>query len=192
MTEYPTCGAKLKKEVGTCKMHAGWGTNHVGSGPCKLHGGSTPNVVKAHQRKLLEARVRGELASREIFPVTDPTAAYADLAGEVWAFKELCREKIAELNSWDYTDMKGTTGLEPVIALYQDALSQVQKTLADMLRIGLSAEALQAAKERPSREQAEALSKVIQRLLDDLDLTVDQKMQVPTALANALRAEGLL
>lgn len=35
------CGAKNRKG-GTCKRPAGWGTDHVGEGKCKLHGGATP------------------------------------------------------------------------------------------------------------------------------------------------------
>lgn len=38
---YETCGAKTR--AGTpCKKPAGWGTNHKGTGKCKLHGGATP------------------------------------------------------------------------------------------------------------------------------------------------------
>lgn len=39
----PHCGAKTR--AGTpCKRPAGWGTNHVGTGRCKLHGGRSPGV----------------------------------------------------------------------------------------------------------------------------------------------------
>src|SRR6188508_531643 len=39
------CGARKKTghEAGlTCRRPAGWGTDHVGIGSCKLHGGRTP------------------------------------------------------------------------------------------------------------------------------------------------------
>src|SRR6187431_2352314 len=51
-----TCGAKTKASAGPngelpagrpCGMTAGWGTDHLGAGPCKLHGGSTPAVREA-------------------------------------------------------------------------------------------------------------------------------------------------
>jgi len=35
-----------------CSLRAGHGTDHVGTGPCKRHGGSTRNHVKAAQRAL--------------------------------------------------------------------------------------------------------------------------------------------
>ncbi len=40
MTEF--CGAKTKSSGKPCQRPAGWGTDHVGIGKCKLHGGATP------------------------------------------------------------------------------------------------------------------------------------------------------
>ncbi len=38
-----TCGAHVKSRPGgRCEQRAGWGTDHVGVGRCKLHGGATP------------------------------------------------------------------------------------------------------------------------------------------------------
>lgn len=39
-----------------CRMRAGWGTDHLGVGACKLHAGGTPNARKAAQLKLEELR----------------------------------------------------------------------------------------------------------------------------------------
>lgn len=39
---------------GLCHRPAGWGTQHVGIGVCKLHGGNAPNVIKAAQKVMLE------------------------------------------------------------------------------------------------------------------------------------------
>ena len=35
------CGAKKKQGPGTCQQKAGWGTDHLGEGRCKLHGGKS-------------------------------------------------------------------------------------------------------------------------------------------------------
>ena len=35
-----------------CKLRAGWGTNHVGHGRCKLHGGKSPGAPKGNQNAL--------------------------------------------------------------------------------------------------------------------------------------------
>jgi len=39
------CGAKKRQGAGTCRLRAGWATDHVGFGRCKLHGGATPATV---------------------------------------------------------------------------------------------------------------------------------------------------
>lgn len=46
------CGARKRDGSGdTCKRPAGWGTEHVGFGTCKLHGGSTPASSKHAERE---------------------------------------------------------------------------------------------------------------------------------------------
>jgi hypothetical protein len=44
------CGARKRQGEGTCRRPAGWGTDHVGRGRCKLHGGRTPGQ-RAKDRK---------------------------------------------------------------------------------------------------------------------------------------------
>ena len=164
----------------------------VGSEVCSTHGGKAPQVRAKAAERLLEAKIRGELAKVDITPITDPAAAYADLAGEQWAFKELARQQLVVLESWgSYSEALGEQ-IRPAVQVYTQALAATQKVLADMLRIGLSAEALRAAKERPSREQAEALGRVIDALLGGLDLSAEQQARVPAALSAALVKEGLL
>src|ERR1700761_465401 len=40
------CGAKTRSG-GKCQKQKGWGTDHLGTGRCKLHGGNTANGQKA-------------------------------------------------------------------------------------------------------------------------------------------------
>ena len=45
---YLRCGAKTR--AGTpCQQKAGWGTNRVGTGRCKLHGGKSSGPPKGNQ-----------------------------------------------------------------------------------------------------------------------------------------------
>lgn len=39
---YTICGAKTRSRVGVCQNPAGSGTNHLGEGRCKFHGGNAP------------------------------------------------------------------------------------------------------------------------------------------------------
>ena len=181
------CKARSKGSGEQCKR-----SPVPGAEVCVVHGGAAPQVRAKAAERLLTARIRGELAKVEIEPITDPAAAYADLAGEQWAFKELARQQIEVLEAWHSWSEGAGEQIKATVQVYTAALAQMQKTLADMLRIGLSAEALRAAKERPSREQAEALQRVIDGLLGGLDLSAEQRARVPAALADVLTREGLL
>lgn len=44
------CNAALRKRGTLCKQPAGWGTDHVGLGRCKRHGGASPSYLPELQR----------------------------------------------------------------------------------------------------------------------------------------------
>ena len=44
----PRCGAKTRSGW-SCKYPAGWGTDHLGSGRCKLHGGKSTGAPKKNK-----------------------------------------------------------------------------------------------------------------------------------------------
>jgi hypothetical protein len=43
------CNAQ-KRRGGRCHLPAGWGTRHVGRGPCRKHLGNAPSVIRHHAR----------------------------------------------------------------------------------------------------------------------------------------------
>jgi hypothetical protein len=55
MSDTQRCGAKTRN--GNCKLPAGHGTNHVGQGRCKLHGGNNP-VKHGRYSKINRPRIR--------------------------------------------------------------------------------------------------------------------------------------
>lgn len=181
------CGAKTRSGK-PCQQHPIRGGTR-----CRMHGGATPRALVAANRRVLETRIQGELEARGWDPVTDPVAAYADLVGETWAFKELAREKITELRAWTTTNViTGTDEAAAILQVYERSLDRAQRSLADMLRIGLTAEHLRQARERPTLDQAQAFQRVLDQLLEQLQLTDTQRALVPQALAAALTQEGLL
>lgn len=85
-----SCGAK-KRAGGRCTLAAGWGTNHVGTGACRFHGGQLPNHVKAaaknEYRKLLGNPI-------EVNPLDAIQRCIAIRAGEV----QWLSDRMAELD----------------------------------------------------------------------------------------------
>lgn len=181
------CGAKTRSGK-PCRQHPIRGGTR-----CRMHGGSAPRAIVAANRRTLEARIQGELAKREIEPIVDPVAAYADLVGETWAFKELAREKITELRAWATVNViTGTDEASAILQVYERSLDRAQRSLADMLRIGLTAEHLRQARERPTLDQAQTFQRILDHILEQLQLTDMQRTLVPQALSAALTQEGLL
>jgi hypothetical protein len=70
------CGAKKKLSTKTCMHPAGWGTDHIGTGKCKLHGGSLVTAQKGNQH----ARKHGIYST--IFK-TDELDEAAEMVGSV-------------------------------------------------------------------------------------------------------------
>lgn len=53
----------VTKRGAVCRLPAGARTKHLGTGPCGLHGGNLPPVVKRGMRVLADQRLRAELAA---------------------------------------------------------------------------------------------------------------------------------
>lgn len=54
---YPVCGAKKRQGGGTCTQKAGWGTDHVGKGRCKLHGGVSGTLTHGRYSQVSDKRL---------------------------------------------------------------------------------------------------------------------------------------
>jgi hypothetical protein len=69
----PYCGA-LKKQPTVpgerCRRPAGWGTDHVGFGRCKLHGGATPFRHGRYSRVARQFHLPAVRAKMEAYAVT--------------------------------------------------------------------------------------------------------------------------
>jgi hypothetical protein len=63
------CGPR-NRSGGPCQRPAGWGTDHVGYGRCRLHGGTTPNHVRAAQRQQAAETVASLGLRRDVDPNT--------------------------------------------------------------------------------------------------------------------------
>lgn len=148
-----TCGSKTRAGH-PCSRPAGWGTDHVGHGKCKNHGGSSPNGKKFAERERVEAEV--EKARRALanlsdvntapVPVDNPLVALAELAGDAVRWKNIVGAYLAELNTFRYQaegyDEDGETkaGGEQIrgeVIVWERALARVESILVAMARLNL-------------------------------------------------------
>jgi hypothetical protein len=92
------CGGKRKHgEPGTCRRPAGWGTDHVGIGRCKLHGGCTVTHVEAvaTQNAIRVARLFG-VHRDDIHPVDGLVEELQRCAGLIDSYEAMCAQLLPE------------------------------------------------------------------------------------------------
>lgn len=85
--QHDRCGARRLKHADSCSLPAGWGTDHVGVGRCKLHGGATQSHTQKAQ-VVIAQRQAAEWGAR--LDVTPAAALF-----------ELVQAKAGEVAYWD-------------------------------------------------------------------------------------------
>ena len=134
--ESPRCGARKHQGTGTCRKPAGWGTDHVGIGCCRLHGGSTRSQVAAARREQVQAQARDAVRGIVIRDVTDPLKALARHAGEIVAVRDFLRGQVERLESLRYQAGAGEQ-LRAELAAYQAALRDTTQVLGVYARLNI-------------------------------------------------------
>jgi hypothetical protein len=139
------------RQGGYCARRAGHGTDHVGVGRCRLHGGMTPNaqlsgVVELARR---EATIMG--SPLNIDPVEGILECIRITAGEI----AYCSEQIAQLQDPMETTMFGKQ-LDGWIIARQRAMDRMVGYSATALKANVDERRVQAA-ERYADSIAEAM-----------------------------------
>lgn len=80
---------------GRCKKPRGWGTSHVGSGRCKLHGGCSPSGDRAGHREAALTFAVGALGAEVAI---DPLQGMLQSVRLAYGLVEYWRAKLAEGN----------------------------------------------------------------------------------------------
>ncbi len=119
-----------KRKGGTCTRPAGWGTNHVGQGRCKLHGGN--NVIKHGRYSIIRRESLRDLAGHfEADP--DPLNLLPDLA----QCRALYTDFLNRYDSWSeallaWHDSYKARDLPKRFAVFREALAskEVQRVLS--------------------------------------------------------------
>lgn len=159
------CGAKLRSGDGTCKLPAGHGTDHVGTGRCRRHGGKTQSHVVAARNTEAKRAVQTYGLPREI----DPHAALLEelhrTAGHVAWLQQLVRD----LNDTDLKQRspgKGGTLFEAP-AVWLELYDRERKHFADVAKtcIGVGIAERQV---RLAEQQGLMIATVLRGVLSEL------------------------
>lgn len=192
------CGGKKRGEDGgTCTRPAGWGTEHVGAGRCKLHGGKTQSHTVAGQRELAERAVK-----TFGLPIADKPASLALLDEFAWILGHVAwlRDRVQETDPealvWGkQTEDHKTASEFPGIDTKYLAAPSVWLELYHryhrlLLDYGKTIESLNLDKRKldMAQEMGAQFGQRIQVFIASLNLSADQVALVPSAL-EAMRAE---
>lgn len=178
----PKCGAKKRQGEGTCQRPAGWGTDHPGTGRCKLHGGSTPDHRTAALREQADRALKTALADLDAPPIEDPLTELARITGQVVAWKDAIAARVNALTSLRYST-DGGEQLRVEVALFERALDRCERFLASMARLNIDERLT-----RISEQQAALITRAVTAALQDLGLSPDLQQEARRGVARHLRA----
>lgn len=149
-----------------------------GQARCRMHGGSSPQARAKGAERAAEASLRAEVDVLAQQPVTDPVKWLQDVAGEVDQWLRLCREHLSEAVS---VEESGAT-----IRLYERALGRALDAADRMNRLGIDTKFLENHQARIGQAQASQFIALLNAALARLDLTPEQRDQVPGAVTAAI------
>lgn len=190
------CGAKKRQGEGTCARPAGWGTNHVGAGRCKLHGGSAPSGRIAGQRQLAENMVKTYGLPLDMSPTDALLEEVRWTAGHVAWLRARVQEVEQDALIWGRTkredhgatEFPGINETEQAAPnIWLDLYHRERKHLLDVCKAAIAA-GIEERRVRLAESQGALLASVIRAILDDLALTPEQVARVPEVVPRHLRA----
>ncbi|GAA0528664.1 hypothetical protein GCM10010172_06580 [Paractinoplanes ferrugineus] len=195
----PKCGGKRRAAESNgapCTRPAGWGTDHPGTGRCKLHGGATPSHVAAGKKALALAAVNTFGLPREVDPRDALLEEIYRTAGAVdWLHQQVVKLEAEQVTWGKAEEVEKQAGEFPGVDTTHKASVNVwvelwqkeRKHLVDVSKAAIAA-GLEERKVRLAEQQGAMLAGVIKNILGDLDLTQEQQAKVGTVVPRHLRA----
>lgn len=176
------CGARARNnDMQPCRKKAGWGTDHVGWGNCKLHGGSSP-AGKLFAIKL-EANAFGITSPVDV----DPLNALLDLVKAQAGTVLWLANKVASLEEHELTQLDENA--KESAAVWMRMLGEWQDRLAKTSKLALDA-GVEERLVRIAEEQGEWLVRTLDRVFRDLVLTPDQQERLPIIMGQVVQELG--
>lgn len=180
------CGG-TKRNGQPCTQRAGYGTEHVGIGKCKFHGGCTPNHQKAAETELAKRAVRTYGLDQEVDPWTALLDEIARTNGHVmWLRDQIADLEPSELISGtlsieektgggptgDYTAVTTGAGEHVFLRLYREERKHLAMVCKTAIGCGIAERHVKLAE-----QQGAAMVKLIELLITDPELGLSQERQ---------------
>ncbi|MET9339263.1 hypothetical protein [Nonomuraea sp. NPDC003804] len=180
----------------TCGHPAGWGTDHPGIGKCKHHGGSTPTHKAAAKAEMARRAVATYGLPREVDPASALLEEVHRSAGHVAWLEQKVRDLDEDELVWgvveevdkgygEFTGTDTTSAAKPNVWL--ELYQKERKHLTDVSKAALAA-GIAERQVRLAEQQGALIASVIGRILDDLELSDEQRQMVGTVVPRHLRA----
>jgi hypothetical protein len=175
------CNASKRQGEGRCTQPAGWGTDHVGVGYCKLHGGKTATHREGARREEVATLVKRLLHDVNAPPITDPGAALAEFGGVQKNLLTTLGRLVDELGP-------GAAEAKVLLAEYRGFAVLYERLLADMKRLGLAERVVEL-----EEAQAQIVFIAFGRALDVIEgLSQERRDLAAAAFMAGLRASAQL
>jgi hypothetical protein len=177
----PKCGAKKKQGAGNCRRPAGWGTDHPGTGQCKLHGGCMPN----NRASAIGQQAAKLLYRHDATPVTDPLEALQRLAGRALALEETIGKLVNDLTSIRYESggESSSEQLRAEVAVLERAMDRCGKLLVDIAKLNI-----EERMARVTEAQAAMVQEAFRKTLGEMGMAPEQQRDAQARLGRHLRA----
>jgi hypothetical protein len=191
----PKCGAKKRQGDGCCRRPAGWGTDHPGTGKCKLHGGATESHRAAAAEELARQAVITYGLPRDIAPTDALLEEVRYSAGHVAWLREQVAALEAQSLVWGVTEETEKTATEfagtdttrsAAMNMWLDLYHKERRYLLDVTKAVIAA-GVEERRVKLAEAQGSLLNDVIRRILARLSLTPDQSKLLPLVVPEELR-----
>lgn len=179
----PKCGG-TNRQGNPCGNPAGYKTDHVGSGNCHFHGGSSPNGRVHAAEKRIENEAMRALYQYDASPVADPLEQLQRLAGRALAWERAIGGAVNKLEEQiRYEDEKSAEQLRSEVAVMERAMDRCGKFLVDIAKLNIE-ERLARVTEKQAQMAMDALAAAMR----EMGMGLEQQREARTLVARHLRA----
>lgn len=189
-----------------CHRPAGWGTSHPGSGACKLHGGSSRNGTVNAQRELARRAVQTYGLPVDITPEQALLDGVKRSAGHVMWLGMMVSGLDTDELGWGIDEETVAPGVVSddgtaitnevtskyraktniYVDLYNKERDRLMRYSEAAVKAGVS-ERLVTLYENVYEQIAEQFTEILNGVLDRLELSEDQRRDVPAAVVHVIQ-----